>query len=303
MTTPRAESSHRPAAKRLSVCAALIVRDEAHHLEQLLPRLAWADQVVIVDGGSTDATVAIARRHGARVIEHPFDDFASQRNRARLAADCQWILSIDADERPTPHFAACVRTAIALDRAAAFRVPIRSTILGRSFRYSGTQDDRPIRLFCRDSACWVGQVHEALSVRGKVASLDSGLEHVTLPDAWAFLTKMNRYTALAAAARVEQHRPPWRSERYWAPARECFRRLIWKRGLLDGPAGWTFCLLSGLSAWVVAERHARYWRQAQQAHRSLTTHLPRAGSAPGAACVAARDDDAQFANHSWGDAA
>jgi glycosyltransferase involved in cell wall biosynthesis len=285
-----------------TITAALITLNEERRLPALLPRLSWVDEIVVVDGGSTDQTVAIAQAHGCRVQEHAFDTFAAQRNRAIALARSQWVLSIDADERPTPALIAEIRGQLISGRYDAFRVPIRSRIFGRPFRYSGTQDDRPVRLFRRGAAVWEGDVHEVLRVRGPVGhatrapdDLSSGssqqpgccaaagllassgrigqlrnwLEHETLPDLASFLQKMDRYTTLAAEQRVAAGRAPRWRERWLAPAIEAGRRLIWKQGLLDGPQGWAFSLLSGLSQWVLADKHYRAWL-AQRDERRAT---------------------------------
>jgi len=247
------------------ITAALIVLNEERHLRQLLPRLDWVDEVVVVDGGSTDQSVEVARSHGCQVWERPFDTFARQRNCAIHQASGDWVFSIDADERPTPALVAEIRKRLCEDSYDAYRVPIRSTIFGRPFRYSGTQDDRPIRLIRRDAAQWTGDVHEVLQVSGNVGRLDGWLEHHTIPNLSAFMNKMYRYTSLEAAARVEAGRRPCLRDKWIAPAREVFRRLVWKKGFLDGPAGWAFCLLSGLSEWVLAQQHRRYWGERQSA--------------------------------------
>jgi glycosyltransferase involved in cell wall biosynthesis len=246
------------------ITAALIVQNEAANLVSLLPRLDWADEIVVVDGGSADGSAEVARSHGCRVFGRPFDTFARQRNFAIDQASSDWVLSIDADERPTDALVAEIRERLCEESTAAYHVPIRSTIFGRPFHYSGTQNDRPIRLFRREAARWSGDVHEVLQVTGHVGQLVSWLEHHTIPDLPAFLTKMDRYTALEAAARVAAGRCPRRRDKWIAPAREVFRRLIWKKGFLDGPAGWAFCLLSGLSEWVLAKRHERGWSEAKK---------------------------------------
>lgn len=247
---------------RGTITAAILTLDEAVNLAALLPLLEWADEIVVVDSGSRDATVDVARRHGCRVVERPFDSFAGQRNHAISLARGDWILSIDADERPVPGLAAEIRRHLARPRYEAFRLPICSTIFGRRFRRSGTQDDRPVRLFRKQSARWVGDVHEVLRVRGRVGRLQHGLEHRTMPSLEAFLAKMHRYTSLEARARVAAGRGPKPSDAWIAPLREVFRRLIWKHGILDGPEGWAFCLLSGLSEWVLAREHRRLWDSA-----------------------------------------
>ena len=236
---------------RPTLTAAIIALEEAANLAELLPRLDWVDEIVVVDGGSRDATVAIAEAHGCRVVRRALDTFARQRGAAMDAATGDWVLSIDADERPTPALAGEIRRRIARGRHDAFRVPIRSTIFGRPLRRSGTQDDRPVRLRAR--ACrWHGDVHEVLRVWGRIGQLDSWLTHRTQSTLDEFLRKMHRYTTLDARARVEAGRPPRRFDPWLAPGREVFRRLIHKQGLLDGPAGWAFCLLSGVYEYVLA---------------------------------------------------
>ena len=245
----------------MSISAALITLNEARNLTELLPRLAWVDEVVVVDGGSEDGTADIARGHGCRVVVHPFDTFAAQRNRAIDLAREEWVLSIDADERPTDALIAEVPYRIA-GLHEAFRVPIKSRIFGRPFRHSGTQDDRPIRLFRRARARWVGDVHEVLAIDGLIGILHGPLEHDTLADLPTFLRKMHRYTTLEASHRVAAGRPPRVRDRWLAPPLEVARRLIYKGGILDGTAGVAFGLLSGLSKWVEADKHRKLWRDA-----------------------------------------
>ena len=262
---------------RPTITAAIIAQNEQRHLAELLPALDWVDQIVVVDGGSRDATVEVARAHGCCVVQRPFDTFARQRNHALRLARCDWVLSIDADERPTPRLIDEIGRRVTDGRHAAFRVPIRSTIFGRPLRRCGTQDDRPVRLFCRGAARWEGDVHERLRVAGRIGRLDGWLTHATLPDLDAFLAKMHRYTRLEAAARVAADRPVRWTDTWVAPAREIFRRLIVKQGLLDGPAGWAFCLLSGLSEWVLARQHRRLL-EASTYVRGATGCLPASAS-------------------------
>lgn len=252
-------SSTAQALRLPTITAAIIALDEERNLPGLLERLAWVDEIVLVDGGSVDGTREIARHYGCRVAERRFDSFARQRNYAIDLATGDWVFSIDADERPTAGLIAEIRTAIARSSADAFRVPIRSRIFGRPLRRSGTQDDCPVRLFRRGRAWWTGQVHEVLQVMGRVGRLGVWLEHDTMPDLRSFLAKMERYTTLEAGARVAAGRAPRARDQWLAPPREIVRRLLWKQGVLDGPAGWAFSLLSGLSAWVLAQKHRRLW--------------------------------------------
>jgi len=257
---------------RPTVTAALIALDEARNLVELLPLLGWADEIVVVDGGSRDGTVDVARRHGCRVVSRRFVDFASQRNFAIRLARSDWVFSVDADERPTPRLVDEIRRRLARTPFDAFRVPIRSTIFGRPLRRSGTQDDRPVRLFRREAGRWVGRVHEVLRVAGRVGRLESWLTHRTQDNLRVFLAKMHRYARLEGEARLAAGRPPKRRDAWLAPPREVFRRLVWKGGLVDGPAGWAFGFLSGLSEWVLAREHRRLWH-ASACHTSSSHAL------------------------------
>jgi len=260
--------------RRPTISATIIALDEERNLAELLPMLEWTDEILVVDGGSSDRTVEVAEAHGCDVINRRMESFAAQRNLASRLARGDWVLSIDADERPTPELVEEIRQSIAHGGYAGFRVPIRSSIFGRRFRYSGTQDDQPVRLARRAAATWVGDVHEVLQVAGPVGRLRHWLVHRTLPDLPSFLAKMHRYTSLEARARARSGRAPAWHEPWIAPPREVFRRLIWKRGVLDGPAGWTFCLLSGLSAWALAHQHRRLWQE----HRRQTGTASAAAS-------------------------
>jgi len=244
----------------LPVTAVLITLNEEKNIPRILDHLQWVQEIVIVDGGSQDRTVALARAAGARIVDRRFDNFASQRNFALAAARTNWVLSLDADERPTSALIAEIRATVHDHGPVAYRIPIYSTIFGRRMRYSGTQDDCPIRLFRKDRAAWVGDVHEVLRVTGSVGRLRHGLEHHTLPNLAEFLRKMDHYTGLEARARSRAGRPPRTLDLVWQPAREFFRRFCWKAGWLDGPQGWAFCALSAWSEFVLARKHQRDWQ-------------------------------------------
>src|SRR6185437_155420 len=114
--------------------------------------------------------------------QRPFDNFARQQNYALSLARGDWVLSLDADERPTPEMIAEIGGRVRQARCDAFRVRVRSSIFGRLMRFSGTQDDRQVRLVRRGRARWQGDVHETLEVAGAVGQLRSWLDHDPLPN-------------------------------------------------------------------------------------------------------------------------
>ena len=251
-----------------SVSALVVAKDEAGHLLDCLRSLSWADEtVVVVDAASTDATEAIARQHATRVVVRHFDDFAGQRNAGRDLARGAWIFAVDADERATPELVADIRRAVAggPDGPVGFRVPIRSVVLGRSFRYSGTQHDRPLRLFRRDLGRWQGTVHETVDLPGRVEQLEHHLTHRTIPDMATFLRKIDHYTTLEARQFHRDGRAFRPIDVTVRPAWVFAKLYLGKQGFRDGLEGLAFCALSGLS---VAVRH---WK-----HRELI----RAGGQP-----------------------
>ncbi len=248
-------------SRQPTLTIAVIALNEAAQMPGWLAATAWADEQLVVDGGSHDTTALIAERHGARVLTHTFDNFAAQRNRALQAASSDWVLFVDADERPSPALRCELLTRLSTAREGAFRVPIRSTIFGRRFRFCGTQDDRPTRLVRRGQGAWVGAVHERYECAGVRGTITAHLDHTTIPDLATFQRKVERYTSLQAEQRVLDRRAPRWRERLIAPPREVFRRLLWKHGWLDGPEGWAFAVLSGWSEWVLARKHAQRWRE------------------------------------------
>jgi glycosyltransferase involved in cell wall biosynthesis len=246
---------------RISVL--ILARDEAANLPDCIASVRWADEViVVVDAASHDQTEAVARREADQVAVRPFDDFASQRNAALALATGDWVFALDSDERVGPSLAEVVRRTLG-ERGrphAGYRVPIRSIILGRPFAYSGTQHDRPLRLFRRGAGHWVGAVHETVEIAGSVGELPHPIQHQTIPDMHTFLRKINEYTSLEALAFD-------REGRRWRPT-DLALRPIWtfvklyvgKQGFRDGLEGFAFCALSGVS---VAVRHWKHRERLQ----------------------------------------
>ena len=249
---------------RLSVL--IVARNEERNLEECLASTRFADErVVVVDAASEDATLEIARRLADVVSIRTFDHFANQRNAALELASGDWVLSIDADERVTPELAVEIRQALAdcSHSHAGFRVPIQSEVLGRPFRFSGTQQDLPLRLFRRGRGRWTGLVHETVEIRGSVGRMRHVLEHRTLADVRVFLSKIDHYTSLEACQLYEGGRRYRWLDLTLRPCWTFLKLYLYKQGFRDGVEGLMFCALSGLSVavrtWKLRELQLGRW--------------------------------------------
>ena len=223
----------------------LITRNEAHHIRACLASVAFADEWIVVDSGSTDATCAIAEAMGAKVVATPdWPGFGIQKNRALAQARGRWVLSLDADEQLSEALAASIRAALAraaepgADVPAGFEMSRLSSFCGQWMHHGDWYPDRVLRLFRRGSARFSDDlVHEKVIVDGPVGRLDGELLHDTMPNLEDALDKLNRYTSGRARDLVQRGRRGGLGAALghglWAFVR-CY---AFKRGFLDGRLG------------------------------------------------------------------
>ncbi|MDX3904406.1 MAG: glycosyltransferase family 2 protein [Pigmentiphaga sp.] len=227
---------------RLSVI--IITRNEARNLAECLESVRFADEIVVVDSGSTDDTVDIARRHGARVeITTDWPGFGPQKNRALDLATGDWVLSLDADERVTPELAAAIGQALRSPAHDAYDMPRLSSFCGRFIRHSGWWPDRVLRLFRRGTARFTDDlVHEKVVAGGSVGHLTPHLLHYTYPDLDSAIAKMNRYSSDSARALRARGRHATIGTAIGHGAWTFVRLYLFKRGFLDGRHGFVLAV-------------------------------------------------------------
>ncbi len=184
---------------RLSVI--VITLNEADNLTECLASVRWADELVIVDAGSTDGTQEIARREADVLIEtRDWPGFGAQKNRALAHASGDWVLSLDADERVTPALRKAIEQAIAEARHAVYRMPRQSWFLGRRIRHGGWSPDYVTRLFQRGDARFSDDlVHERLLHDAPLGTLEAPLLHFSYRNLEQVLDKIDRYSSAGAA--------------------------------------------------------------------------------------------------------
>jgi glycosyltransferase involved in cell wall biosynthesis len=222
----------------LSLC--IITRDAAHDLPGCLESARFAAETVVVDSGSRDDTVEVARRFGARVIDHPFEGFGVQKQFAVAAAAHDWVLCLDADERVTPELAQQIAEVLARDNpgASAFAVARRNRFLGRWLNHGEGYPDWNVRLFDRRWARWSDDVvHEHVIVDGHAARIGGDLLHASAESLSDYVAKQNRYTTLQAAAMHRQGRTAGFTQIALAPLARFVRLYFFRLGFLDGAAG------------------------------------------------------------------
>lgn len=240
------------------VTVTIITLNEAEHIAAAIDSAAWADDIVVVDSGSADDTVAIARAKGARVETRDWTGYVDQKNHAAALAAHDWIFSLDADERITPPLAAEIRATLSEEPPrSAYRVPRVTFHLGRWVRTTDFYPDYQTRLYDRRSARWRGRhVHESVSGDGPPGQLTAELKHYSYRNLQEHLDRINHYTTLAARQMHESGRRAGALDLVVHPVAAFLRNYLLRRGILDGTAGLT---LSLVNSYAVFLRFAKLW--------------------------------------------
>src|SRR5271154_4955140 len=220
----------------MKISAAIITFNEERNIARVIESLRCCDEIVVVDSGSSDRTVELATKLGARVIESGWVGFAGQKNYASERCENDWVLSLDADEALSEALEGEIwqikKNGPDVD---AYTMPRMAQYLGRWILHSGWYPDRKVRLFDRRKARWVGDyVHESVGVDGSVGHLKSNILHFTCSSLSEHLKTMDRYTTLAAEQLVEQRKKIGFQELVMNPPWTFFKTYFLKAGFLDG---------------------------------------------------------------------
>jgi glycosyltransferase involved in cell wall biosynthesis len=248
----RAGGSPADVTHRTPVSVVMPVLNEAAGLRRAITRLKWADEVIVVDGGSTDESATIARRAGASVLVVKNRTIAAQRNAGIAAARNRWILALDADEEVTPE----LRTSLAqlcqsADPApAAFRVRSRNWHLGRELGHGPWGRDWKVRVFTRDQRFVERRVHEHLDAPEQVGNIDGALIHHPYRDLAHQVSKVGTYARWASQDLRDRGRRARLPDLFVRPAWRFVRDFVVLGGWRDGTAGFVVTTVSAFSVFL-----------------------------------------------------
>ena len=247
---------------RGAVTATVITRNEQDNISRCLNSLRWVDDIIVVDSGSTDNTLDICRSFNCRVFSIEWRGFGLTKQFAVNQAKTSWILSIDADEQVSHDLRQQILKV--MNEPAEFngyRIQRVSSYLGSLIRYSGWQNDRPLRLFNRNYGQFNEKpVHESVQLHGKSGLLTAPLYHYPYPDVYSHIEKMNRYSELGAKELKKKGRKSTPLGAVLHGAGKFIKMYILKSGFRDGKAGF---VLAQNSAFGVYLKYLKLWRMNQ----------------------------------------
>jgi len=228
---------------RLSVF--IIALNQEANIGDCLASASFADEIVVVDTGSTDRTVELARTYTDRVFKAPWQGFGSTKNYALDQARGDWVFSLDTDERVPPALKDEILAVVAADGPLnGYRVPRKNYFGGRWIRHLGWYPDYTLRLFRRGQGRFRDrEVHEEVVVAGPVGVLETPLEHYSYQSVSDYVTRMDRYARLAAQELAKAGRRPCPGELVYRPLFSFLHLYFIRRGFLEGATGYTLAIL------------------------------------------------------------
>ena len=257
-------------ARVMDLSVVIITKNEAKNIGDVLESVRWVDDVVVVDSGSSDATVEIAKRFTDRVTMREWEGYGAQKNYATGLAVHDWVLSLDADERVSEELANEIRTLmLSAPPMQGYRIPRTTRYLDRWIRSTDWYPDLQLRLYDRRVARWnTRYVHESVTVEGRVGKLQSELHHYAYRDLSHHLATIDHYTTLAMKQMLSEHERAGWLDLIGHPPLAFLRNYVLRRGFLDGVPG---LIVSLMNSYYVFLKFAKLWaHQNRNAGRSAS---------------------------------
>jgi len=224
----------------IKLSAIIITRNEEERIGKCLDSVKWVEEVIVVDNGSTDKTVEVAKSR-AKVFEHTKGGFSGMRNRGAREAVGKWLLYVDADEivNSLLHKEIISKVQSPESKYVAYAIPRKNILLGREMKYGGWWPDYVMRLMKKDTfKSWKGELHEQPEISGEIGKLKNPLIHSTHRNLTEMVEKTNEWSEIEAKLMFEAGHPKMTVARFFtAMFREFWYRGIREKGFLDGPIG------------------------------------------------------------------
>ncbi len=254
-------------ATRASVSGLVITLNEEERLAACLASLAFCDELVVVDSGSTDNTLKIAKAAGARIIERPFVGMNDQKDFGRRQCTLPWVFNLDADEVASPELISQIEALLQRpesEAAAGYEIPFRNHFADRWVRGCGYYPDRHVRLVQRERAIWNAEelAHDRVEFDGRPGRLTGHIDHYSFDSVQDFLRKSERYAEFFAQRAVAEGRSAGPLTIATHSGWRFFRSFVLQAGFRDGSLG---LVISGLQAYEVFQKYARLWERTKKA--------------------------------------
>lgn len=228
-----------------SIGVVILTKNEEKNIKPCIESATFADDILVVDSGSEDATEELAKKEGARFIHHSMgeDGFAGQRNFALKQLDTDWVFYLDADERITPEAAEAIQKVVAENRPAAYNIKRYQIVFGQKMKYGGHGPDFSLRLYPRTMVHWQGVVHEHADIGELEVKLLPGiLEHYTYTEWNSYYVKFNLYTTLMAEKMHQDGKRASFKDIILHPMFAFIRFYFLQQGFREGKLGFIFAV-------------------------------------------------------------
>lgn len=236
------------------ISATIITLNEGDRIEKALQNvLGVADEIIVLDCGSSDKTVERAKQAGAKIYFRKFDNFSNQKNYAVSKTSGDWILSLDADEEIPQALASEIRNAVKTNDYDGYLIPRRNFILGKEIKHSRWSPDTHIWLWKKNFGKWTGDVHEEVVIKGKVGKLKNTKIHYQKETISEFIKSNDFYANLLAKSLRKKGTKFTFFKLLWDSISEFFIRFFYKLGFLDGLIGFILAYLMAIykiSVWI-----------------------------------------------------
>ena len=254
---------------KIKISAVILAKNEEKKITDCLESVNWVDEIILVDGGSTDATCSVAKKFKAQIFEFIKNSFAERRNFGTKKARGEWVLHIDADERMTDGLREEILEEISSNSFSHYAIPRSNFVFGKKMKHCGLWPDYVVRLFKKkDFVTWQGDLHETPVIKGKLGYMNNYFIHIKHDNLFDIVEKTNKWSLIEAKLMFDACHPPMNLLRFASSIfREFYLRMIKQLAFLDGVEGVIYGIYQ---VWSRFLSYAKLWEM-QEDNSKLKT--------------------------------